>query len=90
MSITGEGADALILELKIDSRSEEAIQQIKDKNYALRSVGKIGERPKYTGRILAVGMSAMTERRRSIFVRLRCWNCTGDEVESVWESRENV
>jgi hypothetical protein len=51
------GADAIILELKIDSTPEEAIQQIKDKNYALRFVGKIGEAPKYTGRILAVGIS---------------------------------
>lgn len=50
-------ADALILELKIDSSPEEAIRQIKDKNYALRFWGKIGEKPKYTGRILAVGIS---------------------------------
>jgi len=52
-----KGADALILELKIDSAPEEAIQQIKDKKYALRFSGKIGEAPKYTGRILAVGIS---------------------------------
>ena len=36
---------------------EEAIQQIKDKNYVLRLKGKLGEMPKYTGRILAVGIS---------------------------------
>ena len=47
----------MILELKIDSAPEEAIQQIKDKKYALRFSGKIGEAPKYTGRILAVGIS---------------------------------
>lgn len=52
-----KGADALILELKIDSAPEEAIRQIKDKDYALRFKGKIGETPKYTGRILAVGIS---------------------------------
>lgn len=52
-----KGADALILELKIDSTPEEAIQQIKNKNYALRFVGKMGETPKYTGRLLAVGIS---------------------------------
>ena len=52
-----KGADALILELKIDSTPEEAIRQIKDKNYALRFAGKTGEAPKYTGRILAVGIS---------------------------------
>ena len=52
-----KGADAFILELKVDSTPEEAIQQIKDKKYALRFAGKIGEAPKYTGRILAVGIS---------------------------------
>ena len=52
-----KGTDALILELKVDSTPEDAIKQIKDKNYALRFKGKIGETPKYTGRILAVGIS---------------------------------
>ena len=52
-----KGADALILELKINSTPKEAIRQIKDKNYALRFAGKMGETPKYTGRILAVGIS---------------------------------
>lgn len=50
-------ADALILELKVDSTPDEAIRQIKDKKYALRFQGKLGEKPKYTGRILAVGIS---------------------------------
>ncbi|MCI9174869.1 MAG: hypothetical protein HFH49_07970 [Lachnospiraceae bacterium] len=50
-------ADAVILELKIDSTPEDAIQQIKDKKYALRFQGKLGEAPKYTGKILAVGIS---------------------------------
>lgn len=52
-----KGADAFIVELKVDSSPEAAIQQIKDKNYALRFKGKLGEMPKYTGRILAVGIS---------------------------------
>lgn len=52
-----KGADALILELKINSVPEEAIRQIKDRKYALRFKGKLGEAPKYTGRILAVGIS---------------------------------
>lgn len=34
--------DVIILELKVDSTPEEAIQQIKDKNYALRFKGKLG------------------------------------------------
>lgn len=50
-------ADAIILELKIDHTPDEAIQQIKDKNYALRFRGKLGESPKYSGRILGVGIS---------------------------------
>lgn len=49
--------DAIILELKVDDSPENAIRQIKEKNYALRFKGKTGETPKYTGRILAVGIS---------------------------------
>lgn len=47
----------IILELKVNHAPEEAIRQIKDKNYVLRFKGKLGEKPKYTGRILAVGIS---------------------------------
>lgn len=50
-------ADAIILELKVDSTPDEAIQQIKNKNYALCFKGKLGEEPWYTGNILAVGIS---------------------------------
>lgn len=50
-------ADCIILELKVDHTAEEAIQQIKDKQYALRFGPKLGERRKYTGRILAVGIA---------------------------------
>lgn len=49
-------ADCIILELKINHTAEDAIQQIKDRNYAQRFIGKLGEKPKYTGRILAVGI----------------------------------
>lgn len=52
-----KNATAIILELKIDSTPEEAIEQIKKKNYALRLKGKLGEKIKYTGKILAVGIS---------------------------------
>lgn len=52
-----KGEDALILELKVDSTPEEAVTQIRNKNYALRFKGKMGEKPKYTGRVLAVGIS---------------------------------
>ena len=50
-------ADALILELKIDSTPEDAIEQIKKKKYALRFKGRIGDTLKYIGNILAVGIS---------------------------------
>ncbi len=52
-----KGADCIILELKVDSTPEDAIRQIKDKKYPLRFKGKLGENSKYTGRILAVGIS---------------------------------
>lgn len=54
---TDKTADCIILELKVDHSPEAAIQQIRDKRYALRFHGKIGEEPGYTGRILAVGIS---------------------------------
>lgn len=47
----------IILELKVDSTPDEALQQIQDKNYILRFKGKLGEKMKYTGKILAVGIS---------------------------------
>lgn len=49
--------DCIILELKVDSTPEEAIAQIKSKDYFLRLRGKLGERSQYTGRMLAVGIS---------------------------------
>ena len=49
--------DCMIPELKVDHKPEEAIAQIKEKEYALRFQGKTAERKEYTGRILAVGIS---------------------------------
>lgn len=49
--------DCIILELKVDHTPEEAIQQILEKQYALRFKGKLGESVPYTGRVLAVGIS---------------------------------
>ena len=51
-----KGDDCIILELKINHSPEEALQQIKEKNYALRFKGNLGEDAPYTGRILAVGI----------------------------------
>ncbi len=50
-------ADCLMIELKVDSTPQEALRQIKERNYALRFCGKLGEKPKYTDRILGVGIS---------------------------------
>lgn len=55
--------DGIILELKVDSTPKEAIAQIKSKGYALRFKGKMGENPKFTGRILAVGISYSRETK---------------------------
>lgn len=49
--------DCLILELKVDSTPEEAIAQIKEKDYAFCFKEKLGKEPEHTGRILAVGIS---------------------------------
>ena len=54
---TRQNQDAFILELKVDHTPEDAIAQIKEKQYVLRLKGKIAENDKYTGRILAVGIS---------------------------------
>ena len=56
--------DCIILELKVDHSVEEAIAQIKDRNYALRFQGKLGERVKYRGRILAVGIAYSREDKK--------------------------
>ncbi len=49
--------------MKVDSTPKEAIAQIKDKRYDLRFRGKLGEKPKFTGRILAVGISYSRETK---------------------------
>ena len=49
--------DAIIIELKVNHSVDEAIRQIKERQYALRFEGKLGEKPEYTGRILAVGIA---------------------------------
>ncbi|MCC8082210.1 MAG: ATP-binding protein [Lachnospiraceae bacterium] len=48
--------DGIIIELKVDDSPETALKQIKDKNYALRFRGKLGEQPGTTGRIILVGI----------------------------------
>lgn len=49
-------ADGIILELKVNDTPQNALRQIKDKKYALKFERKLGEPPKYQGRILGVGI----------------------------------
>ena len=49
--------DGIIIELKVDGTADSAISQIKERNYALNFDGKLGQQPKCTGRILAVGIA---------------------------------
>lgn len=50
-------ADCIILELKVNHTPQEAIRQIKEKEYALRFKGRLGDPSPRSGRILAVGIS---------------------------------
>ena len=54
---TDRKADGIILELKVDHTPEEALRQIKEKKYAMKFEGKAGENPKYSGRVLGVGIA---------------------------------
>lgn len=51
-----EDQDCIILELKVDHSAEEAVDQIKEKEYVQKFKGKLGDTERYTGRILAVGI----------------------------------
>ncbi len=59
-----QNTDCIILELKVDHSPTEAIEQIKQRNYALRFSGKMGEARRYTGRILAVGIGYDRETKK--------------------------
>ena len=59
-----KNADCIILELKVNQTPEKAIEQIKEKQYALKFMPKLGEQPKYTGRILAVGIAYDKETKK--------------------------
>lgn len=59
-------ADAIILELKVNHTPEEAIRQITDKKYAIKFEAKPGEAPRYTGRILGVGIAYNTKTKAHI------------------------
>lgn len=54
---TDSRADGIVLELKAGHTPEEALRQIRDRKYALKFEGKIGEKRQYAGRILGVGIA---------------------------------
>ena len=60
---TDRNADGIILELKVDHTPEEAIQQIREKQYALRFRERLGEKRRYTGRVLGVGIGYDKSRK---------------------------
>lgn len=63
---TDKSLDSIILELKVDSSPEEAIRQIKTRKYDLRFRERIDGEQKYTGRILAVGISYNKKTKKHI------------------------
>ncbi len=50
------GDDGIILELKVDDTPEAAIEQIRDRKYAMKFQGRMAEKKRHTGRILMVGI----------------------------------
>lgn len=70
----------MILEPKVDSTPEDAIAQIKKKDYALCFKGKLGEEPRYIGRILAVGIS-YSKRTKQHSCKVEILDNGKDEIE---------
>lgn len=68
-------ADGIILELKVDHTPEEAIEQIKEKQYVLCFQGKLGEENEYGGHVLAVGIgySKKTKKHTCKVERISLW-----------------
>lgn len=81
-----KNADGIILELKVGAGPEAAIQQIKDRGYALRFKGKMGERGKYGGESLVWGL-VMIGREKGIGVSWRCWNEWAPWTVTSWLAR---
>ena len=56
--------DCIILELKVDSTTEEALNQILAKNYPARFLPPVGEKTYYKGRILLVAISYSKKEKK--------------------------
>ncbi|MCD7885908.1 MAG: ATP-binding protein [Lachnospiraceae bacterium] len=57
------GDDGIILELKVGSTPEKAIQQIKDKHYVMKFKGKMADRKQMAGQIRLVGIGYSKKRK---------------------------
>lgn len=52
------------MELKVDHTPEEALEQIKNKNYKLRFQGKLAEKKVAVKKILGIGISYNSSKRQ--------------------------
>ena len=66
-----QGLPGIILELKVDHTPEEAIKQIKEKQYALKFQGKLGENFKTPEKILAVGIG-YNKKDKKHYCKVEC------------------
>lgn len=66
-----QGLPGIILELKVDHTPEEAIKQIKEKQYALKFQGKLGENFKIPEKILAVGIG-YNKKDKKHYCKVEC------------------
>ena len=62
--------------MEVDYTPEKAVRQLKVRNFVLCFRGKLGEQPKFTGRILAVGISC-DRKQKSIIARQKCFEKGG-------------
>ncbi len=74
--------DCIILELKVNHTADEAIRQIKDRNYMQRFIGKLGEKSPYRGRILAVGIAYSKKEKN------KCHRCKVEVLRGEVQGRE--
>lgn len=66
-------ADCIILELKVDHTPDDALRQIRERGYALKFRGRLGEKREYTGGSLPWG-SPTTEGIRCIAAGSKSWH----------------
>ena len=60
---TDKHHDGIIIELKIDSNAQAAIDQIRQRQYVLKFQGNLGGKERYTGRMVGVGIGYDKKRK---------------------------